>query len=173
MEFEPSLTFEVGEGWMSSPPEASDNLDIALVEKTGGLGFAVIEDVYEPTGTSAPRVGKVPEDWFAWFRRHPNLRTGEPEPVEVGGVEGVQFDVEVGKLPEGHFGVCGRGCVDIAKVSTAPTLRIYEGDKVRVIDLKDVDGKAVSGSFGSSAEDFDDFALKAQKVLDTVEWTGK
>jgi hypothetical protein len=33
-------------------------------------------------------------------------------------------------------------------------------------------GKTVTIGIGSPATDFDEFLLEAQKVLDTVEWTG-
>src|ERR687898_3071885 len=54
-EFEPSLSFRVGKGWSSTPLEASDLLHVMRGE-TAGLGFANIQDVYEPTGTASPNI---------------------------------------------------------------------------------------------------------------------
>ena len=80
------------------------------------LRFVTPRELYKPTKTGTPNLVDAPEDLVGWYRRHPYLRTDEPEPVRVGGVEGVRFDVIVAKdLPEDHYGVCGLDCVDIAR----------------------------------------------------------
>jgi hypothetical protein len=107
-----------------------------------------------------------------WFQRHPDLRTDEPERVEVGGVKGVQFDVVVGDSPDNVSVVCGTGCVDIARLNDGSGLALVDGDKVRVIVLKDVKSETVTIAFGSPATDFDEFLPEAQKVLDSVKWRG-
>ena len=84
-EFEPSLSFRVDEGWSTSPPELSDALLITR-GGTGGLGFASAREVYKSTKTGMPDVVEAPEDMVGWFQHHPYLRTGEPEPVTVGGI---------------------------------------------------------------------------------------
>jgi len=170
-EFEPSLSFRVGEGWSTDPPEAADILRITRGE-TGGMGFANIREVYEPTVMGTPNVVEAPEDIVGWFRRHPYLETTEPEPVTVGGVKGVRFDVVTEDLPEGYRGVCGTGCVDIARFSDGSILSHPEGSKSRLIFLEDVEGEAVTVGFGSPAAKFDEHAPEAQEVIDTVEWGG-
>jgi hypothetical protein len=135
------------------------------------LGFANIQEVYKPTRTGSPNVVEAPEDMVGWFRRHPYLKTAEPEPVTVGGVEGVRFDVVVENLPEGYRGVCGTDCVDIARFSDGQMLFHPKGVRERVIVLKDVGGETVTIGFGSPATKFDEFAPEAQKVIDTVKWT--
>ena len=170
-EFEPSLSFRVGKGWSSTPLEASDLLHIMRGE-TAGLGFANIQDVYEPTGTASTNIVDVPKDLVGWYRRHPYLRTSTPEPVTVGGVKGVRFDVVVDDLPEDNYDMCGSDCVDIARVTGGfPPLAIWVDEKVRVIVLEKVKGETVTIGFGSPAAEFDMFATEAQKVLDTVKWT--
>lgn len=169
-EFEPSLSFRVGEGWATDPPEASDILRITRGEM-GGLGFANIREVYEPSETGTPNVVEAPEDIVGWFRRHPYLETTEPEPVTVGGAEGVRFDVVGEDVPEGYRGVCGTDCVDIARFSDGSRLFHFERSKARLIFL-DVDGETVTMGFGSSAGEFDEYAPEAQKVIDTVQWRG-
>src|SRR5687767_10131111 len=104
-EFEPSLSFRVGEGWSNDPPEWSDALFIERGE-TGGLGFTNIREVFKPTRTGTGNVVDAPDDMVGWFRQHPHLKTSKPEPVTVGGVKGVQFDVVV-EVPEDYSGVCG------------------------------------------------------------------
>lgn len=50
-------------------------------------------------------------------------------------------------------------------------LAIFEKEKVRVIGLE-VDGKAVYISISGPAVGFDLLIPEAQKVLDTVKWSG-
>jgi hypothetical protein len=176
-EFEPSLSFSVGKGWKNAPPESSEFLDL----QRGALGdilFLRIEGVYEPTRVGVPDLVEAPEDaegGIAWLRHHPYLRTSRPELVEVGGVEGERVDAIVGDLPEGHRGRCGTDCVDTARVEGVPPMKIplaiFEKEKVRVIGLE-VDGKAVYISISGPAVGFDLLIPEAQKVLDTVKWSG-
>jgi hypothetical protein len=174
-EFEPSLTFRLGQGWATYTPEEPDVLRIERGE-SGGLGFTNIRKVYEPTKTGSPEVADAPEDIVGWFQHHPYLRTTDPEPATVGGVEGVQFDVVVGKLPEGYHGVClaisGNDCVDIAKFSDEQMLYEPQGFKARVIVLEEVEGQTVTAYYGGATPQFAEVKPDAQKVIDTVEWTG-
>jgi hypothetical protein len=169
-EFEPSLSFRVGEGWEYVPIEASDELHIAREQGTGGLGFAVTHDVYKPTKTGTPNVVEAPEDLVGWHQHHPYLRTSKPKPVTVGGAEGVRFDVVVDELPDDYHGRCGSGCVDVARLSSGSQTFLGEGYTLRLTILEDVEGKIVELGFVSSASDFDGFAPEAQKVIDTVKW---
>jgi hypothetical protein len=174
-EFEPSLTFRLGQGWATYTPEEPDVLRIERGE-SGGLGFTNIRKVYEPTKTGSAEVAEAPEDIVGWFQRHPYLRTTDPEPATVGGVEGVRFDVVVGKLPEGYHGVClaiiGNDCVDIAKFSDEQMLFHTKGGKARLIVLEDVEGETVTIGFGGTDTEFDEVAPEAQRVLDSVKWRG-
>jgi len=176
-EFEPSLSFRVGNDWTNVPPESSEFLAI----QRGGMGgvyFFRVKEVYEPARMGMPNVEEAPKDpkgWVAWGRHHPYLRTSEPEQVEVGGVEGKRIDVVVEDLPEDYRGRCGTNCVDIGRVEGVPPLKndIFapEDAKERVTFL-DVEGKTVTISITSPAIVFDDFVPEAQKVLDSVEWRG-
>ena len=176
-EFEPSLSFRVGDGWTNVPPESSEFLAIQR-GVMGGVYFFRVKEVYEPARMGMPDVVEAPKDpkgWVAWARHHPYLRTSEPEQVEVGGVEGKRIDVVVGDLPEDYRGRCGTNCVDIGRVEGVPPLKndIFtpEDAKERVTFL-DVEGETVTISITSPAIVFDDFVPEAQKVLDSVEWTG-
>src|SRR5918997_2276790 len=174
-EFEPSLSFRVGAGWSTSPPEASDALFIVHGEATG-IGFVNAQEVFKPTSTGTPNVVEAPEDMVGWFQQHPYLQTDKPEPVTVGGVKGVQFDVVVEDLPEDYSGVCA-GCgvgsgVAIFRLSSGFPVGYGEADKYRLIVLEDVKGETVTLGFRSPATEFDEFAPEAQKVIETVKWTG-
>jgi hypothetical protein len=167
-EFKPSLSFRVGAGWSTSPPERSDALFIVHGE-TKEIGFVNAPEVYKPTRTGTGNVVDAPEDMVGWFQQHPHLKTSKPEPVTVGGVKGVQFDVVV-ELPEDYSGVCGSDCVGLFRLSSGIRVSLFEGDKVRLIVLDDVKGETVTIGIVSPATEFDEFAPEAQKVIDTVEW---
>ena len=175
-EFKPSLSFHVGKGWSSSPPEASDILEITRGQTTG-MNFSNAQEVYKPTKTGSAIVVDAPEDMVGWLQQHPYLQTSNPEPVTVGGVKGLQFDVVVGDLPKGYNPTCSSivdnpNCVDLFRLSTAEPIFVAEGEKVRVTILEDVEGETVTIGFSSPASEFEEFVPEAQKVIDTVKWRG-
>ncbi len=170
-EFKPSLSFRVSNGWTNAPPEASDALFIARGEKAS-LGFVNAQEVYKPTKTGTPNVVEAPKDMVGWFEQHPYLQTDKPEPVTVGGVKGVRFDVVIEDLPQDYYGVCGLDCVDLFRLSTGLQTLLGEAYKLRLIILEDLKGKTVTMGFTSPATEFDEFAPVAQKVLDSVKWRG-
>jgi hypothetical protein len=177
-EFEPSLSFRVGDGWTNVPPESSEVLAIQRGGAVmGEVNFFSLKEVYEPARKGMPNVEEAPKDpkgWVAWGRQHPYLQNSEPEQVEVGGVKGLQVDVVVGDLPN-YRGRCGTDCVDIGTVEGYPQLKIDvfvpEDEKARVTFL-DVEGETVTISIISPASEFEEFVPEAQKVLDSVEWRG-
>ena len=121
--------------------------------ESAGLSFVNAQEVYvyEPTRTGTPNLVEAPEDMVGWFQQHPYLQTSKPEPVTVGGVKGVQFDVVVENLPEDHFSVCGSECGDLFKSSSGLKLGLGEDTKEREIILEDVEGETVIIRFGSLA----------------------
>jgi hypothetical protein len=175
-EFEPQLTFKVGEGWSTTAlPELPDILLITRGHEVGGLGFANIREVYvyKPTRTSNPTVVEAPEDMVGWFRQHPYLRITEPESVTVGGTRGERLDVAVGNVPKDYYGECGSDCVDLFRVGAAYPVSLWKGDKARFIVLEDVQGDTVvMGFISPSSTKFAEHAPEAQKVIDTVKWEG-
>jgi hypothetical protein len=173
-EFEPSLSFRVGEGWTSFPPEASDTLSIARGE-TAALVFFNVQVVYEPKPirTGISEVVEAPEDLVGWFQQHPYLQTDKPEPVTVGGVKGEQFDVVVEDVPEDYSGVGGAACVDLFSLSNGLPVCQPEEEKARVTVLEDVKGETVTIGFASPITAFEEFLPEAQKVIDSVEWEGE
>jgi hypothetical protein len=175
-EFEPSLSFHVGKGWSSPPLEASDDLEISRGQ-TAGLGFVNVQEVYKPTTTGSAILVDAPKNIAGWLQQHPYLQTSKPEPATVGGVKGVEFDVDVGDLPKGYNPTCSSiidnpNCVDLFRLSTAEPIFVAEGEKVRVTILEDVEGETVTIGFSSPATEFDEFAPHAQKVVDSVKWGG-
>jgi hypothetical protein len=176
-EFKPSLSFHVGKGWSStSLEEASDVLQITRGQ-TADLGFLNAQEVYKPTRTGTPNVVDAPKNIDGWLQQHPYLQTSKPEPVRVGGVKGVQFDVVVGDRPQNYIGTCTSivgqpNCVDLFRSSTGVQIFLVEGDKAGVIVLEDLEGETVTIGFVSPASEFGELAPEAQKVLESVEWRG-
>jgi hypothetical protein len=179
-EFKPSLSFKVGEGGSNDPPEASDAL-LLTWDATVGLGFVNAQWLFKPTKTGTPQLVEPPEDMVGWFQQHPYLRrTSEPEPVTVGGVKGVQFEVVVKDLPENYSGPCvgysgdfSGNCVDIFEsAGGVGSIAFMKDNKQRLFVLEDVNGKTVTMGFTIPATEFDEKAPEAQKVIDSVEWTG-
>jgi hypothetical protein len=168
-EFKPSLSFRVGEGW-TNDLEISDASSITRGEDAA-LGFLNVQEVYKP-GSTTLEVVEAPKDLVGWFQQHPYLQTDKPEPITVGGIKGVELDVVVEDLPEDYFGACGSDCVDLFKSSDRSWWAFVEEWKERVIILEDVEGETVTIDFGSPAAEFDEFAPKAEKVIDSVEWKG-
>jgi hypothetical protein len=169
-EFEPSLSFSVGKDWQTTGPELSDFIELAYQGETGFIRFANIKEVYKP-GTLT--LMKVPKDLASWLQEHPYLKTSKPEPVTVGGVKGEQLDVLVENLPQDYSGMCGSECVDIASLSSVQASVLYrEPNKRRVIILEDVKGDRVYLDFSSPIDAFDEYMPEAQKVVDSVKWSG-
>jgi hypothetical protein len=173
-EFKPSFSLTVGKGWKVAPPESSDRLAIARGEvfvEGPTLGFRNFQEVYEYTkkGTTGAVV-KAPKDMVGWFQHHPYLDTDKPEPATVGGVKGVQFDWIVSEDAPDE--------ITLFKFTDGSTGYAGKGYKIRSIILEGVKGKTVTISIignpttGNPTTEFEDFLPKAQKVLDTVKWTG-
>jgi hypothetical protein len=176
-ESKPSFSFRVDKGWSSSPlEEASDVLQITWGQ-TAGLIFLNVQEVYKPTRTGTPNVADAPKDVVGWTQQHPYLQTSPPEPVMVGGVKGVQFDVVVEDRPQNYIPTCTSivdtpNCVDLIRLSTGEPIFLVEGDKAGTIVLEDVGGETVTIGFVSPASEFGELAPEAQKVLESVEWRG-
>jgi hypothetical protein len=171
--FKPSLSLRVGKGWSNTEAQLPDSIEVGEVEQQeeiGWINFVNVKEVFKP-GTR--NVVEAPKDLVGWFQHHPYLRADKPEPASIGGVKGVEFDVLVEDLPQDYYGVCGRGCVDIFNLGNGEqTTYFYETHKRRVIVLEDVKGKTVTIAFSSAADRFDEFTPEAQKVVDSVKWTG-
>jgi hypothetical protein len=88
------------------------------------------------------------------------------------GKKNKQFDVVVEDLPKDYYGVCGQDCVDMTKVADGRVLFHPKGERTRLIVLEDVEGETVTVALHYQITEFDEFTPKAQKVVDSVKWTG-
>jgi hypothetical protein len=175
-EFEPSLSFRVGKGWSHVPLEAPDILQIERREfGAGWLAFTNVQQVFKPS--TQGQIVEAPKDIVGWYQHHPYLQTSKPEPISVGGVKGVQFDVVVEDLPKDYYGECGSNCVDLFETGSSYNYALWSsvegehsGEKQRAIILEDVKGETVTITYTSPAPEFDELAPEAQRVLDSVKW---
>jgi hypothetical protein len=127
------------------------------------LAFINVSRVYESDATGTIKVVPAPEDLVAWFHRNPYLQAGQPEPVSVGGVSGVQFDLVVEDLPQDYYAECGVGCVDLFSTNELSSFSLSEDEALgsrfrsRVIILKDVKGDTVVILINGPSAEFYDF----------------
>ena len=170
VKFKPPLSFEVGKGWSNTAEQLSDYIELTQQGEIGSLTFANVKEVFKPGTTN---VVEAPKDLVGWLQHHPYLKTSKPQPVTLGGVKGEQFEVLVDHLPKDPNGYCGSDCLDIFNQSSGDQIGYFrEVNKRRVIVLEDVKGDTVVIWFAGPPETFDKFAPKAQKVVDSVKWSG-
>jgi hypothetical protein len=177
LKFKPALSFKVGKGWATDSPETSDTLPLVWKEG-GGMGFLNVKKVYKPTEPGTPsfssdlKVVETPKDLAGWLQNNPYIETSKPEPITVGGVKGLQFDLVAKGVPEDHYSLCGTNCVDMFQVSTG-NAALFEGEKLHCIVLEDVEGETVYIDFGpEDPKDKGSDYTEAQKVVESVKWAG-
>jgi hypothetical protein len=174
--FEPALSFEVGKGW-----ELTDGLQQKPFfelsrEYEGGNHFVVIYFNNPPSRVSDPRnpnkLVPAPKDWVSWFQEHPHLKTSEPQPTSVGGVEGRRLDITVSTLPDDYYSedCLGMG-VPLWPLPKGHHWCADEGLPSRTIVLDGIEDETVIID-ASSSSGFEKGIPEAKKVLDTVEWEG-
>jgi hypothetical protein len=173
VKFKPPLSFKVGKDWSNTADQLSAFIELGYEGGTGvnNLSFANVKEVFKPGTTD---VVDAPQDLVGWLQKHPYLKTSKPQPVTLGGVKGVQFEVLVEELPKDYNSLtCSADCVDIAPLSNGQAAAYFsEVNKRRVFVLEDVKGDTVMIWFGAPPDEFDEFATEAQKVVDSVKWSG-
>ena len=172
VEFKPPLSFKVGKGWENATEQLSEFINLGYEGGTGVnyLSFANVKEVFKPGTLEAV---DAPKDLVGWLQQHPYLKTSKPQPVTVGGVKGVQLDVLVDLSKDYSVDPECSDCVDIAPLSDDQEAAIFrEVNKRKVIVLEDVKGDTVMIWFAAPPDTFDKFAPKAQKVVESVKWSG-
>jgi hypothetical protein len=169
VKFKPPLSFKVSKPWSIPEEQLSDWIGLEYEGDTGDISFANVKEVFKPGTTN---VMEAPKDLVGWLQHHPYLKTSKPQQVTVGGVKGEQFEVLVDHLPKDPNGYCGSDCLDIFNQSSNQIGYFREVNKRRVIVLGDVKGDTVVIWFAGPPDTFDKFAPEAQKVVDSVKWSG-
>jgi hypothetical protein len=175
--FEPSFSFRItADGWwMEGPsgthgdPSRPDYLFFHPNSESEIAFFNLrkLKGVYKPGGPKGEiEPVPAPDELVGWFQHHPYLETSKPEPISVGGVKGVQFDVVTVNLQN-------KDCsVDIFALSTGGPSEVFCLNQEHYIVLKDVKGVPVVIYYNAVKDHFDKFVPVAEKVLQSVEWTG-
>ena len=171
VKFNPPLSFKVSKPWSNTAEQLSDWIELGYEGDTGFISFANVKKVFKP-GTI--KVVDAPKDLVGWLQQNPYLKTSKPQPVTVGGVKGEQLEVVVDHLPKDYYGNCGTDCLDIFYQSGGEQIGYFNAinRERRVFVLEDVKGETVAIWFASTADKFDKFAPEAQKVVDSVKWSG-
>src|SRR5215204_6691629 len=172
VKFKPSLSFKVSQPWSNTEEQLSDWIELGYEGgDTGVISFATAKEVFKPGTTN---VVEAPKDLVGWLQQHPYLKTSKSQPVTLGGVKGEQLDVVVDHLPKDYTGYCGSDCLDIFNQSGGDQIGYFNAinRERRVFVLEDVKGDTVVIWFASTADKFDKFAPEAQKVVDSVKWSG-
>jgi hypothetical protein len=170
VKFKPPLSFHVGKGWSNTEEQLSDYIEVSQQGEIGTLNFVNVKEVFKPGTTN---VVEAPKDLVGWLQHHPYLKTSKPQPITVGGVKGEQLEVLVDHLPKDPNGYCGSDCLDIFNLSDAGIGGYFkEVNKRKVIVLEDVKGDTVVIWYAGPPDTFDKFAPRAQKVVDSVKWSG-
>jgi hypothetical protein len=170
VKFKPPLSFKVSQPWANIAEQLSDWIQLGYENDTGNISFANVEEVFKPGTTN---VVEAPKDLVGWLQQHPYLKTSKPQPVTLGGVKGEQLEVLVDHLPKDYYGNCGTDCLDIFNQSGGEQIGYFgEGRGRRVFVLEDVKGDTVVIWYAAPLDVFDEFAPEAQKVVDSVKWSG-
>ena len=182
--FEPSFSFELGEGWRVLPASAPHSLKLGYVKpdtvvaEGKVLNFLNVQKVFEPRGEESDvsfETKPAPGNLVAWFQRHPYLSTEEPKPVDIGGESGMRFDVLV-DVPEGYRDASGGGCpvpcIPLLQLGGNSVIHMTEKGKNRFAVLEGVGDEAAVVIVSAPVGEFDEFLPRAQETLDTLEWEG-
>ena len=193
-EFKPPMSFRLGKGWrtyidgagskeepLGDFAEMGDYLFLVYApdyKLLGTVEFMVDHWVYEVRGpTQVKEISKTPEDMVAWLQNNAELNTEKPEPTNVGGKEGVSFDVVASGGLDATTPEClpySEPCVPMFRNAANPGsyYDLAPGEKARFVVINDVKGEQVTIALTAPTVKFDEFAPEAQKVLETVEWKG-
>jgi hypothetical protein len=171
VKFKPPLSFKVSKPWSIPEEQLSDWIGLEYEGDTGDISFANVKEVFKPGTTN---VMEAPKDLVGWLQHHPYLKTSKPQPVSVGGVKGEQLEVLVDHLPKDPNAYCGTDCLDIFYQSGGERIGYFKAfnRERRVFVLEDVKGDTVVIWFAGPPDTFDEFAPEAQKVVDSVKWSG-
>lgn len=176
--FEPTFSFELGEGWLVLRPSGHRSLKLGYVApgqevaQGKGLRFLNVREVFEPHkqgGDVLFEAKPAPKDLVAWLQRHPYLGTEEPEPADVGGVPAKQFGADVA-VPEGYRNGCAVPCIPLFRLGNGSVTYVTEEGKNRFILPRDIEGETVTILVSAPADRFEEFLPEVQKVLDSVKW---
>lgn len=112
--FKPSVRLTLPEGIWKTTGDNPDHLEIEpeAVDpiNDAGIGFHSVTRVFDAAkgGVVPGDAQPGPEDFAAWLKAHPHLRTTAPKPVEMLGLKGVTIDARVKSSQPRQYRDCGK-----------------------------------------------------------------
>jgi hypothetical protein len=185
VEFRPMLSFRVGEGW-GLLGDAENGIALASrFDPAKGpekqLTVTAVKWVFdEPLLTDKEldanreqHIRPAPRDLLGWLRANPHLRIGAARPARLGGVRGVQFDVNVKDIPgpSNCRQFAPHHCVTlfpITRGSEEPIELVEVGGSPSRYTLVELRGQPVLVTVGAPTGQFAAFLAEADKLLETV-----
>ena len=186
VQFRPKLSFTVGEDWVvlgdnengialapKFDPATGPDKQLSITAVRWVLDDPLVTDK-ELDASREAHIRPAPRDLEAWLRANPYLRVGPAEPARLGGRRGVQFDVNVKKIPGPS------NCRQFEPDHCVSLFPITRGANVELIELVEVEGspsrytlvqvrgQPVLVTVGAPADQFEGFLAEADKVLKTV-----
>lgn len=144
------------------------------------VSVLALEETYEPRRPWTQQRALVPapsstQEWLDWLSDQPGLRTGKPEPVLVGGVEGRRLTFTVDELGPQHDGCFpGRGCIALLPLDAGPGsgrqrgLGEGSGGDLYVVEVED---RAVLIVAEGTASERDRWEPVLDAVVASITWT--
>jgi hypothetical protein len=178
-EFEPSFSFELGEGWRVWYPEETYSVELAAGDGNNKqLKLYRVQEVFQPhevDGEVYFEAKPAPDDMVAWFQRHPYVDTSESKSVDIGGIAGKRFGANF-DVPKGYLDVygggCSRPCIPVFQVGGDLVIHALEGrTEDGFIVLDEVEGKTVVVWVSGPPDEFDKFFPRHRKC--STRWCGK
>ena len=156
--FRPHVSFTLGRGWENDRYYADAfSLGRALPRgQRGGLSIGNVVEVFEEDERRTLPPG--PGEFLRYLGSLDGIRAERPVPVEIGGVEGIEVDVEVtGQKPLRLFAVW------------EDVFNLEPGSRNRLIIL-DIEETSVVIVIEAPAEQFEAFVAEVAPVLDSFEF---
>ena len=154
--FAVDFRFEITPGWKPAETERLNLIGFTPSsewDSSADVGPPLVIYFVEPEAAST-------EDAVAVFNEGAGVTVGAQGPTDIGGAEGVRFEVDTEPF---RFQVMGQEDEQIPGV-------FLDHDKAYEVHIVDVNGKIVTVVVQSPPEMFEDFKARARTVLDSVVW---
>jgi hypothetical protein len=177
-DFEPTLSFEVGEGWEIFEADEPTLFAIGRGDSRYAAYPQTLSFLNPPEEVSDPEhpeklvpAPETPDDWVAWFQEHRYLEADEPKLACFGEAPGEQFVWSVSPLPDDYYSIKCQG--RFAPLWPLPAGHYWCGTPgaSREIVLE-VEGETVIIDITAPPGKFGEFVSEARKVIGTAEWKG-
>jgi hypothetical protein len=168
-EFRPAVSFTATNPRYTIVADEPESFTVTFSVPSGEIAFANDRIQFLDPGSrqsggrvKAVEVATSVDGVVAWFEEHPRLEASDPQPVTMGGAEGVVFELTAARptiiRPAGS-----RAAVFLWSGLNG-TYALLDDDRALVY-LLDVDGETVMVFVSSGADVFDEFAADADEML--------